>query len=44
MFTKLNQSGITVILVTHSQDIANAAKRTIRLADGMIVNDGREKQ
>jgi len=37
MFTELNrQEKITIILVTHSQETADCAKRVIRLADGMI--------
>ena len=39
MFSELNAEGITVILVTHSEEIAECAKRTIRLQDGMIVSD-----
>ena len=39
MFSDLNADGITVILVTHSEEIAECAKRTIRLQDGMIVSD-----
>jgi len=39
MFSDLNAEGITVILVTHSEEIAACAKRTIRLQDGLIVND-----
>ena len=39
MFSELNASGITVILVTHSTEIADCAKRTILLKDGQIVND-----
>ena len=39
MFSELNASGITVILVTHSTEIADCAKRTIMLKDGQIVND-----
>lgn len=38
MFNKLNDSGITVILVTHSQAIARFAKRTICMSDGQIVS------
>lgn len=38
MFTDLNNEGITVILVTHSQEIADCAKRVIRLSDGQIVS------
>jgi putative ABC transport system ATP-binding protein len=43
LFVRLNQeSGITVILVTHEQDIAAYGKRIIRFSDGHIVSD--EKQ
>ena len=37
MFSKLNESGITVILVTHSDEIAAYAKRVICMSDGEIV-------
>lgn len=37
MFSKLNASGITVILVTHSDEIAEHAKRVICMSDGEIV-------
>ncbi len=39
MFGKLNSEGITVILVTHSSDIAAEAGRVIRIQDGMITGD-----
>ena len=38
LFKKLNDDGITVILVTHSQAIAKYAKRTICMSDGQIVS------
>ena len=38
MFSKLNAEGITVILVTHSSEIARYAKRTICMSDGQIVS------
>ena len=38
MFSRLNSEGITVILVTHSQEIAKYAKRTICMSDGQIVS------
>lgn len=37
MFSELNAEGITVILVTHSVEIANFAKRSIHVQDGRIV-------
>ncbi len=36
IFKKINESGNTVILVTHEEDIAQHAKRVIRLKDGVI--------
>ena len=40
VFRKLNEEqGITVILVTHDQDVAKNARRTIVLRDGRIVSD-----
>jgi putative ABC transport system ATP-binding protein len=39
IFCKLNQEGITVIMVTHEMDIAAQAKRIIRVKDGQIVSD-----
>ena len=38
MFSQLNSEGITVILVTHSAEIARYAKRTICMSDGQIVS------
>ena len=37
MFNQLNKEGITVILVTHSTEIAGYAKCTICMSDGQIV-------
>ena len=39
LFSELNRRGITIILVTHDQDIANFTKRTVRLKDGYVVSD-----
>ncbi len=43
VFQKLNEKGITVILVTHEPDIAAFAKRVIELKDGNIIRDVRQK-
>jgi putative ABC transport system ATP-binding protein len=37
LFKKLNNSGTTIVLVTHDEDTARFAKRTINLRDGKIL-------
>ncbi len=39
IFGRIHDSGNTVILVTHEEDIANHAHRVIRLRDGVIETD-----
>ncbi len=40
LFTALNHEGITVIMVTHSNEYAHYARRLIRLSDGRVVDEG----
>ena len=39
IFTKLNEDGITVVLVTHERDIAAYSHRVIGLRDGLVEGD-----
>lgn len=39
IFDKIQQAGNTVVLVTHEEDIANYAKRIVKLRDGLIETD-----
>ena len=39
VFQKLNEQGITIIMVTHELDIAHYTKRNVVLRDGRIVSD-----
>lgn len=39
LFDEIHQAGNTVIIVTHEEDIAQRAKRIIRLRDGVIESD-----
>jgi putative ABC transport system ATP-binding protein len=41
IFADLNEAGRTVVLITHEPDVAEQAKRVIRLSDGEIVEDNR---
>ena len=41
LFTNLNNQGITIIMVTHEQDVAAYASRRITFKDGQIIADTR---
>jgi len=36
---KLNEKGVTIIMVTHDQHLAREAKRTVQMIDGVITSD-----
>jgi len=40
MLGRLNEAGKTIIMVTHEDDIAEHAKRIVRMRDGVIIQDG----
>jgi len=40
LFRDLNDDGVTIVLVTHDQEIGDCAKRVVRMRDGRIVTDG----
>jgi putative ABC transport system ATP-binding protein len=39
VFQKLNDEGITIVMVTHELDIAAYTKRNVIMRDGVVVND-----
>ncbi|MFC7050686.1 ABC transporter ATP-binding protein [Emcibacter nanhaiensis] len=39
LFTRLNDQGITVIIVTHEQEVADYARRQLVFRDGKIIHD-----
>jgi len=39
IITDLNKQGVTVIIVTHDQNVAARCKRVIEVKDGQIIND-----
>jgi putative ABC transport system ATP-binding protein len=39
VFQKLNESGITIVMVTHELDIARYTRRNVVMRDGVIVSD-----
>jgi len=40
VFQRLNQNGMTIVMVTHELDIARYTKRNLIMRDGRIVKDG----
>jgi putative ABC transport system ATP-binding protein len=39
VFQRLNEQGITIVMVTHELDIAHYTKRNIIMRDGAVVSD-----
>ena len=44
IFQQLNERGITIIMVTHEQDIAAYARRNVVMRDGLILDDRAVRQ
>ena len=40
VFKKLHQSGNTLVMITHNEDVAGQAERAVAVQDGLIVSDG----
>ncbi len=36
---KINEKGVTIVMVTHDQRLASEAKRTVQIVDGVITSD-----
>ena len=43
LFQELNDEGVTIILVTHEDEVASYAKRIVELRDGKIIKDITQK-
>jgi putative ABC transport system ATP-binding protein len=39
LFQRLNSDGTTIVVVTHDEDLANAARHNVHMRDGRIVTD-----
>lgn len=42
LFEELNESGVTVIIVTHDNHVASRCKRVLRMSDGKIIEEKNE--
>ena len=43
LFEKLNQDGLTLIIVTHDENVANRAARRVHIVDGILVDASNEE-
>ncbi|MDH7499436.1 MAG: ABC transporter ATP-binding protein [candidate division NC10 bacterium] len=43
IFQRLNQEGVTIVLVTHDSSIAARTQRILHLRDGLLISDERRK-
>lgn len=41
LFERLNQEGLTIVIVTHDAEVAQRARRVVRMRDGHVVDDVR---
>jgi putative ABC transport system ATP-binding protein len=41
LFDALNETGRTVVVITHEQEVAEHAKRVLRMRDGLVMSDER---
>ena len=39
LLSELNAEGVTIAIITHDQDVAAAAPRTIEIRDGTVIAD-----
>ncbi|MCI6859480.1 MAG: ABC transporter ATP-binding protein [Eubacterium sp.] len=44
LFQKLNEEGVTIVMITHDADIASHAKKVLHILDGEIMEDKEKKQ
>ena len=42
LFDSLNESGVTVVMITHDRKVAEQAKRIVHIIDGEITEEGQE--
>jgi putative ABC transport system ATP-binding protein len=42
LIAQVNRDGTTIIVVTHDEDLARAARRVVHMRDGVIVDDRRQ--
>ena len=43
LLAQVNRDGTTIVVVTHDEDLARAAKRVVHMRDGVVVDDHRQE-
>jgi len=43
LFDRVNRDGTTILVVTHDEDLARAARRVVHMRDGVVVDDRRRE-
>ncbi len=41
LFGQLHEMGHTIVMITHDPNVAGAAERTVRITDGMLLEEGK---
>ncbi|HMA22386.1 MAG TPA: ABC transporter ATP-binding protein [Gemmatimonadaceae bacterium] len=44
LIAQVNRDGTTIVVVTHDEDLARAARRVVHMRDGVIVDDRRQNE
>lgn len=44
LFDKLHEEGVTIIMITHADEIASRAKRVIKIIDGELLEESKQTQ
>jgi len=44
LLAQVNRDGTTIVVVTHDEDLARAAKRVVHMRDGVVVDDRRQDE
>jgi putative ABC transport system ATP-binding protein len=44
LFLSLNKDGMTIVMVTHSEESAKYARRTLRVSDGLLAGEDRSME
>ena len=42
LFERLNEAGVTVVMITHDRKVAEQARRIVHIIDGEITEEGQE--